>query len=255
MTQLTISIPAYNDAPALESLVRESIHHASQVTDDFEVLVIDDGSRDDTPDVLRRICQTTPRVRVHTHPQNLGFGPTIREVFVLPRSQWVFFIPGDGQIPPSALSMLYSRREQADLLLGHRRHRSDSWGRRLNSWCYNLAISLIARQRIRDVNSGGLLRRAALEGVALESRSAFIHAEIALEIVRHGGTLREIPIEHRPRTHGRGSGSKLPVILATVADLGRYLWRRAVRRKTPPVGLTGGIDDDHAKVQSGDAAR
>jgi glycosyltransferase involved in cell wall biosynthesis len=223
---LTISIPAYNDAPTIAPLIERSLEIASQVTDDYEVLVINDGSGDNTAEVLAPLVASLPRLRLHTHERNLGFGDTIREAFTLPQSTWVFFIPGDAQIPPDELLEVYQYTQQYDFILGYRRYRSDSWQRKFQSRVYNALISLLARRRIRDVNSGGLLRRDVLKGASLHSKSGFIHAEILLEALRRGARLKEVEIQHAPRQFGEASGNKLRVILATIADLLRYLVRR-----------------------------
>ena len=230
VASITISIPAYNDAPTIASLVEQSAAVASQVTDDYEIFVIDDGSQDETGQILSRLEKTMPRLRVRRHDRNLGFGPTIREAFTLPQTDWVFFIPGDGQIPPSELLELFPHADRYDFVLGHRKYRRDSWSRKVQSWCYNILISLIARRRIRDVNSGGLLRCRALQDIRLRSNSGFIHAEILLELLRRGARVAEIEIRHMPRCFGEASGNKLRVILSTAGEMLLYVGRRLLGR-------------------------
>ena len=220
--KLTISIPAYNDGETIEAVVEEAIAAAQQVTDDFEILVINDGSRDDTAERIRRLQTTVPVLRYHEHPVNLGFGPTIREAYTLPKSEWVYFIPGDNQCPAEEVVELFRRADKADLILGYRITRSDTWQRRFVSWFYNLMISIVAFRRVHDTNAAGLLRRSALDGDVLRSRTAFIHAEILLEVLRRGGKLVEVPAAHRPREHGTPSGNKWRVILGTFQELFLY---------------------------------
>jgi hypothetical protein len=165
------------------------------------------------------------------HDRNYGFGRTIREVYTLPESEWIFFIPGDGQIPPSELLKLYPHRDRYSFILGHRKHRNDPLSRKFTSFCYNTFVSLLAGRRIRDVNSVGLLKRAALEDANLISTSAFVHAEILLAALRGDAAVAEIEIEHRPRTHGKASGNKWRVILPTARDLLRYFVRQSVMPK------------------------
>lgn len=162
------------------------------------------------------------RIKVFEHSLNLGFGPTIRESYTLPDSEWVFILPGDGQIPPSELFKLYAQRDRYDFILGHRVRRNDPPLRRFNSWSYNRMLSLLARHRIHDVNSVGLLKRSVLNEVSLESGSAFIHAEIFLKILRKGAPILEVPIDHKPRQYGKGSGNKWKIIFSTVQDMLKY---------------------------------
>lgn len=227
VASITISIPAYNDAPTIGPLIEESILVAAKLTDDYEIFVIDDGSQDETPRLLETLRREIPQLRIRRHPQNLGFGPTIREAYTLPETDWVFFIPGDGQIPPSELLELFPHGKTHDFILGRRKYRNDSWSRKIQSWCYNVLISLIAGRRIQDVNSGGLMQSRVLKGSHFRSKSGFIHAEILLEALRQGASLAEVEIRHEPRRFGVASGNKPRVILATIRDMLIYLARRA----------------------------
>lgn len=227
VAHLTISIAAYNDAPTIGPLIAESLEVAAQLTDDYEVFVIDDGSQDETPRVLAQIAADNPRVKVHTHPVNLGFGPTIRESYQMPDSDWVFFLPGDAQVPASTLLPMYKLTDRYNFIIGRRAMRQDNMVRRFVSWSYNLMISVLARRRIYDVNSVALASRHALEAVTLKSRSAFIHAEMALEIMSYGFGYGECDIAHRPREFGTASGNKIRVILATIWDMLAYASRKA----------------------------
>ena len=226
MSFITVSIPAYNDATTIERLIDDSIESVAHITNDFEILVIDDGSRDDTPNILRRVAATKPCVRVLTHQVNQGFGATIGKAYSLPTSQWVYFIPGDAQIPAQSLADLWPLAHEFDLLLALRSQRQDPPRRKVVSWCYNLLVSLVAERRVRDVNSAGLLRRQALDGIVLTAKSGFVHAELLLELIRHGKKFTEIDIQHRPRLAGEGSGNKIRVILSTAFELARYACRK-----------------------------
>ena len=223
MNHLVISIPAYNDSATVGSLIEKSLATLSKISDRHGVFAINDGSRDETWEVLKKIASSYPKVHIHNHEKNLGFGVTIREVYLLPESEWVFFIPGDGQIPPSEILKLYPFTKSHTFILGHRKKRNDPWMRKFNSWCYNWTISLIAGRRIHDVNSVALIKREILQGIEFESTGAFIHAEILLKALGKGASLIEVEIEHKPRLHGRGSGNKWKVILATVKDMIKYL--------------------------------
>lgn len=223
MTQISISIAAYNDEPTIGPLIDESIQILSQVTQDYEIFVIDDGSRDATLSVTQQKARLYPQVHIHEHKQNLGFGTTIKEIYTLPSGKWIFFIPGDGQIPPAELLKLYPHREQFEFILGYRRHRNDHWFRKFNSRCYNLLVSWLAGFRIHDVNSVGLLKKHILSGVEFKSTSAFIHAEILLAVHQRNGRIREIDIDHNSRNYGRASGARIKIIFNTFLDMVKYI--------------------------------
>lgn len=228
---LTVSIAAYNDAVTLETLIRDSIAVATEFGDDFEVLVIDDGSRDETQALLSRLKAELPCLRTERHVKNLGFGPTIFEAYTSPNSTWVLYLPGDAQIPPSQLRKLCTVTDRCHFVLGHRRLRRDPWRRRLASRVYNGLISILARRRIRDTNSVALVQPALLRGLSVGKRSAFVHAELLLEALRQGAQVGEVEIEHRPRQVGEASGNKVGVIARTVRDALGY-WLRKGRAKS-----------------------
>lgn len=221
---ISISIAAYNDGATIGRLIDESISILSTLSSDFEVFVINDGSSDQTSQILHQKTKQHSSLRIYEHPQNMGFGTTIREAYTLPSKDWIFFLPGDEQIPPGELLKLFPYCSAYDFILGRRRHRKDPWNRRFNSWCYNKFISLLAKQKIEDVNSVGLLKKESLSGVLFHSRSAFIHAEILLNVLKQGKKITHVDIEHQPRHHGQGSGAKPAIILKTILDMVKYFF-------------------------------
>lgn len=226
MPYLTVSIPAYNDAETLPSLVDEAIETAQQITSDYEIFVIDDGSKDNTKDVALELAGKYSQVKVHIHPVNLGFGPTIRECYTTPQSEWIFFAPGDAQIPPRELLKLMPYKDDFDFIIGYRRLRRDPFYRKIQSRFYNRLITRLAGRKVHDVNSSALVRRSLLEGTTLECKSAFIHAKLLLEALRKGARFKEVLIEHREREFGAASGARPSVILGTVRDLAGYWLRK-----------------------------
>jgi glycosyltransferase involved in cell wall biosynthesis len=222
MVVLTISIPAYNDGPTIEKIVGEARSAGLELGVPFEILVINDGSKDDTKEQVARLQSSVPELRYREHRVNLGFGPTIAEVYMTPTSEWVWFIPGDGQVPADGVFELWKHREGLDFLLARREKRQDTGWRWFVSFVYNWSISVVAGRRIRDVNAAGLVRHSILRDVTLRSGSAFVHAELLLEILRAGGRIKEVPVPHRAREFGVGSGNRWRVILTTARDLACY---------------------------------
>lgn len=226
LLSLAISIPAYNEEQTLDSVVRAGLAILQRHTTNFEIVIIDDGSTDGTGSIADGLAQEIPQVRVVHHPQNMGFGPTLRDVFALPEKDWVFFIPADGQIPPKELEKMLPFCENTDLIVGWRARRRDPFFRRLAASLYNGLISVMLRRRIHDVDSVVLFRRAITKGWELKSRSAFIHAEFCLEAARRGASLMEVPIDHRHRAAGRAKGIGIKLIFETFSELVGYIFRR-----------------------------
>jgi dolichol-phosphate mannosyltransferase len=224
-SSFAISIPAYNNEQTIEQVINESIDVLSKITDDYEIVVINDGSIDNTKKIIDNLANRNKNIRVINHEKNEGFGKTIKEVFTEPKKEWVFFVPGDGQISPYELFKLYIKIKDYDFIIGRRKNRRDSLIRKINSFIYNLIISLLSNKRVNDVDSVVLFRRSILNNVKLEARSAFIHAEIYLNVVKKDISITEIEIEHKSRLYGKQGGNKISVIISTIVDIIKYLIR------------------------------
>ena len=231
MVSISISIPAYNDEETIGQVITGSIASVSSITDDYEILVINDGSTDSTGKIAGGLAAKDSSIRIVTHEKNMGFGPTLKEVFKLPSKDWILFLPGDGQIPPGVLDGLWEHTKDYDFILGIRENRSDTLGRRVNSAVYNAAISILGGRRVRDVNSTVLLRRSIVERIEFAGEGAFVHAELFLEAAAGGFRITGKTVEHRKRKHGMGGGGKPDVIFKTVSDMWKYFVKKKLKRE------------------------
>jgi len=220
---ITFSIPAYNDEYTIEHLVKECIEFAEMYELKYKFLLIDDGSLDNTKMVLQKLELNYDFISVIYHPINLSFGPTLKEVFTYPKTEWVCFLPGDHQF--SAFDFLIPSMNyitEYDFILGKRVQRADNLYRLFISSIYNICISLIARNKVSDVNSSVLFKSKILDGVTFHGKSAFIHAELYLNAYNKGYKTIEVPIKHKERAYGKAGGSKFKVIMATFYDMLSY---------------------------------
>lgn len=247
---LSIIIPAYNDAGSIESVVREAAYVASQAAPSHEILVVNDGSQDSTGEILDKLSREITRLRVIQHPVNRGFGYTMRELYHGASGKLVFSIPGDGQIRASQLERMLPTAEYADLVVGWREIRNDARRRKRQSYVYNFLIRLLYRVTIGDVNSVKLIRRRVLDAVTpLQTESPFIDAELCIRALRRGMIIRGVVVEHMPRQYGVGSGGKWGIIWATIRDMlmmwpalrprGEGPWARAHPERGPFAGGDG----------------
>jgi len=225
---LSVAVACYQDAPTIGPLVDEVARVAATLAARYRVLVIDDGSSDGAPEVLRSLVPDRPWLECRFHANNLGFGATFGELYRFDVGELNAILPGDAQIDPGQLAPMVQAMDGADVVLGVRALRRDSARRRMNSLLYNAVVSLVAGSRVRDVNSISVARTSFVRRLELRSASAFIHAEFLLECFRHGGRVREVVIDHRPRTHGAGHGGKLGVIGPTLLELAGYARRHGV---------------------------
>lgn len=219
---IAISIPAYNEAGTLSRIIRESLDVLKQVSSDYEVVVIDDGSEDGTAELLQTVQAAEPKLTIVRHARNEGLGTTLKEVFERPTKEVIFFIPGDGQIPPAELKTLLPHLDEADLVLGWRKIRRDPLVRRIMAFLYNILISIILGRRVRDIDSVILIKRSAYQALHVASQSAFRHAELVLQAKRLGFRWVEIPIQHLPRVSGGSKITNHRVLWPLLRDLVRY---------------------------------
>jgi len=233
--RLTIAMPAYNEEGGLERAVREALAALDDLSDPNggEVLVVDDGSTDRTPEILARLGAEDPRLRTLRHPENLGITGFNRSMIAHALGEWVFFIGADGEWDPrEALRFLdIAERRRCDGVLGYRVEKHYTPWRKMVSRAFNFSLLLGFGVRLRDVGSIRLLRRAHFAPLRLYSRSAFLNAERLLVGARRGARLEEVPVEHRHRLTGRGRGSRPAAVLAAVCDLilTRLRWFRFER--------------------------
>lgn len=190
------------------------------------MLIINDGSKDDTLEVADKLAQQFNNIKVYNHSVNQGFGTTLREVFTMPESEWVLFLPGDNQFPVSNLEQFMALKDKYDFIIGYRKNRKDDARRKLYSIIYNKVVSVVSGIPVRDVNSIVFYRRQALDNIILKSKSAFLHAEFFIKVARSGARMKEMEVVHQEREFGFGAGGNFRVIMATIRELFLFLLGR-----------------------------
>ncbi|MGH2467996.1 MAG: glycosyltransferase family 2 protein [Candidatus Limnocylindrales bacterium] len=230
VAELSYFFPAHDEAENIEALVAEALATLPGLAERFEVICVDDGSRDATPVIADRLAAEHPDVvRVVHHPANEGYGAALRSGFEAARYGLICFTDGDRQFRVADLSRLLDRLAAADAPdagVGYRVRRADPTLRIAYARAYKACLRLFFGLRVRDVDCASkLFRRAALESVRLESGGAFLSAELLIKVQTRGGRLAEVPVPHHPRVAGTQSGGDPRVI----ARAGRDFWRLRLR--------------------------
>ena len=244
---LSYFFPAHNEEANLRGLVEEALDTLPELADTFEIIVVNDGSKDATRAIADELAAAHPQVRAIHHPTNLGYGAALRSGFAAARFDHLAFTDGDRQFKVADLGPLIDRLEAgtADAVVGYRIRRADPLVRTVYARLYRLANRIFFGLRVRDVDCAcKLFKRAALEGVAVESGGAFFSAELLIKLRARGRRLDEVGVPHYPRTAGSPTGAKPQVVFRAVRDfwaLRLRLWaapRRALARGTPILGTT-----------------
>jgi glycosyltransferase involved in cell wall biosynthesis len=241
---LSYFFPAHNEEANLRPLVEEALATLPTLADTWEILIVDDGSRDGTPAIADELANAHPGlVRAVHHPTNLGYGAALRSGLGAAQYDLVAFTDGDRQFRVADLGRLLSRlaaQDHPDVVVGYRIKRADPLVRTLYARLYRLANLIFFGLTVRDVDCAcKLFRRTALEGLRVESGGAFFSAELLIKLRASGRTLAEVGIPHYPRTAGSPTGAKPSVVWRAVREfwaLRLRLWaapKRALGRGAP----------------------
>jgi len=247
VAQLSYFVPAHNEEANVEPLVAEALETLPGLAETFEVIVVDDGSRDATPQIADRLAAEHPGVvRAVHHAVNQGYGAALRSGFRAARYDLVAFTDGDRQFRVADVGRLTARLAEADapdVVVGYRLRRADPLVRTLYARAYRLANRIWFGLKIRDVDCAcKLFRRTALEGLRVESGGAFFSAELLIKLRANGRSVVEVGVPYYPRTAGSPTGAKPSVVLRAVRDfwlLRLRLWaapRRALQLGEPMTG-------------------
>ncbi|MEO5818937.1 MAG: glycosyltransferase family 2 protein [Vicinamibacteraceae bacterium] len=229
---LSVFFPAYNDAGTIASLVMTALMTAATLTPDHEVIVINDGSADNTAEILDELARLYPRLRVVHHVRNRGYGGALRSGFATASKDWVFYTDGDGQYDPAEMTVLWQRHgDDVDLVNGYKISRSDPFHRIIIGRIYHHTVKLLFGLKVRDVDCDfRLLRRSMFDRIRLEKNSGVICLEMMKKITDAGFRIAEVPVHHYHRTHGTSQFFNVRRIGRTGIDVMKLWWALVVRR-------------------------
>jgi glycosyltransferase involved in cell wall biosynthesis len=219
---LSVFFPAYNDALSIPALIEKTFEVVAPYTCDFEVIIINDGSVDDTGDVVRALqARFGPRLRLVNHERNLGYGAALQSGFRAAQKDLVFYTDGDGQYDVAELPLLLEQMKPGiGLVNGFKVARSDAWYRKILGSVYKELMRFLFRIRLSDVDCDfRLIRRSLLQNIHLSSTSGAICLELVHKLERSGTRTVEVPVQHRPRLHGRSQFFRIGPLFRTFKQL------------------------------------
>jgi len=224
---LSVVLPAYNEEQVIASTVEQVTRELANLTRDFEVIVVNDGSTDRTGAVLSALQTLDRHIRVLTHKRNQGYGATLADGFAAATKDLTFFMDSDGQFDIRELKRFLFLIDAYDAVIGYRVKRQDTWMRKLNAWGWKLVVKLALGVHVRDIDCAfKLLRTDFLQRHPLETRGAMLNAELLYRLNSAGCTLREVGVRHLPRRGGRATGANLRVIGHAFWELFVYTRKR-----------------------------
>ena len=225
---LSVVLPAYNEEYTIEETVRHVSSVLQQWAREFEIVVVNDGSHDQTGSILALLAQEDTHLNVVTHPVNRGYGAALVSGFAAASKELTLFMDSDGQFDIEDLRLFFPYIDQYDAVLGYRIERQDAVLRKLNAWGWMLVVRLMLGVNVRDIDCAfKLYKTRYIHEITLETRGAMINAEMLYKFKHLGHTWQQVGVHHLPRRGGKATGANIKVILKAFKELFVYglRWR------------------------------
>lgn len=217
---LSVFFPCHNEQENIASLVEKTLSVLPQISNDFEVIVVDDGSTDQTASIVASLASDNSRIRLVSHPVNQGYGGALQSGFRAATKEWVFYTDGDGQFDITELPGLLDLIDRADVITCYRIERAEAGIRKLNSWAWSGLVNRLFNLNIRDVDCAfKLYKREIFDNIEMHSQGALIDTEILARAKKAGYTFVQKGVHHYPRQAGTQSGANLRVIFRAFIEL------------------------------------
>jgi glycosyltransferase involved in cell wall biosynthesis len=225
---ISVFFPTYNEEANLEPLVRHTVDTLQKLARRWEVIIVDDGSRDQTPEIAARLAQELPNVRHVRHAQNRGYGGAVKTGLTSAKLEWIFFTDGDGQFDVAELELLLPETQRADIVVGYRLNRQDHLLRKLNALGWGTLVRTLFGLwgKVRDIDCAfKLFQRRVVDESEFQAEGAMISTELLARAKKLGYRFREVGVHHLPRTAGTPTGANPKVILRAFKELFRLYGR------------------------------
>jgi glycosyltransferase involved in cell wall biosynthesis len=249
---ISVFFPAYNDAGTIPSMVIASILTLRELTDDYEVIVVNDASRDHTGELLTELERLYDCVRVITHAKNKGYGGALRSGFDNATKDLIFYTDGDAQYDPRELKQLLpALTDDVDMVNGYKITRNDPLHRIIIGTIYQHFVRLVFRLKVHDPDCDfRLIRRSVFDKVHLESDSGVICVEMMKKIGDNNFRIAQVPVHHYHRAYGKSQFFNFRRLFRVAVDLSKLWFRLVVRkehlRTNPTVSLAGTPVDERS---------
>lgn len=227
VNEISVFLPAYNEEGNIEGVVRKVKRILLKVAKRWEIIVVDDGSKDKTSQKVKDLSKDDKRIRLIRHKENRGYGGALKTGFKNSRYEWVAFMDSDGQFDFSEIEKFIKKKDKADLILGYRLKRADSLARKVFTFGWSLIAKILLGLDARDYSCGfKMIKKKVFDSVQpLVGEEKVTQIELLVKAKKKGFRKVEIGVHHYPRKKGRQTGANLKVVLRSIADLFKLWWK------------------------------
>lgn len=223
LSSLSIFFPTFNEEKNIEDILKLALKVGGMVSDKFEIIVINDGSRDQTGKIVQEYSKNYNQITLIEHKTNLGYGAALKTGFYSSKYEYITYMDADGQFNFEDLQKLVTELEDksADIVIGFRIRRADNFIRVLNGKIWNILVGLLLNLQVKDIDCGfKLLKKKVLDDIPkLESNGATISAELLVKAKKRGFKIVQLGLNHRFRRFGNATGGNPIHILRAFSDL------------------------------------
>ncbi len=233
---ITVFFPCYNEQDNVERTCGQAVDVLERICADYEVIIVDDGSKDETGLIADRLASQNNRIKVIHHCNNRGYGAALTSGFRVASKPLVFYTDGDGQFDINEMPQLLPLIEKYDIVSCFRLDRKDPLVRKINGWCWTKLVNIMFGMRIKDIDCAFKLYRTEIfKDMKLSSRGALIDTEVLARAIRKGCTVTQVGVHHYPRTAGSQTGANLKVVIRAFKELFK-LYREICNEPRPKNG-------------------
>jgi len=221
VSSISVFFPAYNEEKNIKDTVEKALAFLPRIAEKYEVIVINDGSKDNTAKIIQKVSQKHKEVKLVDHRTNKGYGASLKTGFYSAQNPIICFTDSDGQFNFAEIENFLPRLANADLVIGYRKKRAEGWQRRINAKAWATLIRILFGLKVRDLDCGfKVVKKKVIDTIpTLESEGAMISAELLVKAKRLGFRIVEVPVSHYPRKVGVQTGANLKVIAKAFFDL------------------------------------
>jgi glycosyltransferase involved in cell wall biosynthesis len=226
--ELSVFFPAYNEAANIGTTVKKALKALPKVAKKWEVIVIDDGSKDKTGEIVKQLAKKEKRIRLITHSPNKGYGEALKSGYYNARYQLIAMTDADGQFDLKEIDKLLAKIDQAEVVWGFRINRQDSALRKFFGWGWTFLANLLLGIKVKDVDCGfKLVKKQVIKKIPklTSTRGGMISPELLGKAKKAGFKITEVGVHHYPRKEGHQTGADINVIVNSFLDLAKLWWQ------------------------------